>query len=118
MKKIIILIVDDHKLISETLGDMVNNDPRFKVIGICFTAEAAVQLTKEKEPAVILMDIGMAGLSGLETTWQILLLAPGSRILGLSIHSEPSFAKKMMQLGAKGYVTKNSSKKEMIHANP
>jgi len=116
MNKISILIADDHKLIRETWSYILNNDPRFKVVASCGNGEEAVELAKEKHPGVILMDINMAPFSGLEATKQIRKIIPDSKIIGVTMHSQPAYAKKMLQIGAKGYVTKNSSKEEMIKA--
>jgi len=116
MNKISILIADDHKLIRETWSYILNNDPRFKVVAACGNGEEAVELAKEKHPGIILMDINMTPFSGLEATKQIRKIIPDSKIIGVTMHSQPAYAKKMLQIGAKGYVTKNSSKEEMIKA--
>jgi DNA-binding NarL/FixJ family response regulator len=111
-----ILIADDHKLIRETWTLILNGDPRFNVIGSCSNSEEAVQMSRQKKPQVVLMDINMTPFSGIEATRQIREVSPESRVIGVTMHSQPAYAKKMMQLGACGYVTKNSSKEEMIHA--
>ncbi|MBE7171467.1 MAG: response regulator transcription factor [Williamsia sp.] len=116
MDKISVLIADDHKLIRETWSYILNSDPRFHVIAECGDAADAVELAKNKRPNIILMDINMAPFSGFEATEKIRKYAPGSKIIGVSMHSQPAYAKKMLQVGAKGYVTKNSSKEEMIKA--
>jgi DNA-binding NarL/FixJ family response regulator len=116
MNKISILIADDHKLIRETWSYILNNDPRFKVVAACASGEEAVELAKEKHPGIILMDINMTPFSGLEATKQIRKIIPDSKIIGVTMHSQPAYAKKMLQIGARGYVTKNSSKEEMIKA--
>jgi DNA-binding NarL/FixJ family response regulator len=111
-----ILIADDHKLIRETWTVILNGDPRFNVIGSCSNAEEAVQMSRQKHPQVILMDINMTPFSGIEATRQIREVSPESRVIGVTMHSQPAYARKMMQLGACGYVTKNSSKEEMFNA--
>jgi DNA-binding NarL/FixJ family response regulator len=116
MSKINILIADDHKLIRETWSYILNSDSRFQVIGECGDAQEAVELAKTKRPHVVLMDINMAPFSGLEATQRIRKISPGSKVIGVSMHSQPAYAKKMLQMGARGYVTKNSSKEEMIKA--
>ncbi len=116
MEKISILIADDHKLIRETWTYILNSDPRFQVIAECGDAEQAVEMAKQKRPHIILMDINMTPFSGFEATEQIRKVSPGSKIIGVSMHSQPAYAKKMLQVGAKGYVTKNSSKEEMFTA--
>jgi DNA-binding NarL/FixJ family response regulator len=116
MEKITILIADDHKLIRETWTYILNSDQRFQVIAECGDSEQAVELAKQKRPHIILMDINMTPFSGFEATEQIRKVSPGSKIIGVSMHSQPAYAKKMLQVGAKGYVTKNSSKEEMFTA--
>jgi DNA-binding NarL/FixJ family response regulator len=116
MKQITILIADDHKLIRETWSYILNSDPRFQVIAECGDADIAVDLSEIKHPDVILMDIQMTPVSGFELTERILKVSPSSKIIGVTMHSQPSYAKKMFQLGAKGFLTKNSSTDEMIMA--
>ncbi len=116
MEKISVLIADDHKLIRETWSYILNNDSRFVVVGECGDSEEAVEMAKTKRPQIVLMDINMNPISGFEATEKIRKVSPGSKIIGVSMHSQPAYAKKMLQVGAKGYVTKNSSKEEMIKA--
>jgi DNA-binding NarL/FixJ family response regulator len=111
-----ILIADDHKLIRETWTFILNRDSRFKVIGSCSNSEEAVKMSKQKHPNVVLMDINMVPFSGIEATRQIREVSPQSRIIGVTMHSQPAYAKKMFQIGASGYVTKNSSREEMVKA--
>jgi DNA-binding NarL/FixJ family response regulator len=116
MNKISILIADDHKLIRETWSFILNNDPRFQVVAICGNAEEAIEMARVKRPGIILMDINMTPVSGLEATEQIRKTSPACKIIGVTMHSQPAYAKKMLAIGARGYVTKNSSKEEMIKA--
>lgn len=116
MEKISILIADDHKLIRETWSFILNNDPRFVVVAECGDSEQAVEMARTKKPQIVLMDINMTPISGFEATEKIRKVSPGSKVIGVSMHSQPAYAKKMLQIGARGYVTKNSSKEEMITA--
>ncbi|HTE24422.1 response regulator [Flavitalea sp.] len=116
MEKISVLIADDHKLIRETWSYILNNDSRFEVIAECGDSEQAVEMSKIKRPQIVLMDINMMPISGFEATERIRKVSPLSKVIGVSMHSQPAYAKKMLQIGAKGYVTKNSSKEEMIKA--
>jgi DNA-binding NarL/FixJ family response regulator len=111
-----ILIADDHKLIRETWTFILNRDARFKVVGSCSNSEEAVKMSEELQPQIVLMDINMAPFSGIEATRRIREVSPDSRIIGVTMHTQPAYAKKMLQLGASGYVTKNSSKEEMFTA--
>jgi DNA-binding NarL/FixJ family response regulator len=116
MEPISILIADDHKLIRDTWSFILNTDERFKVVAECCNGEEAIEQAKNKRPQIVLMDINMTPISGLEATKQIRKVSPGSRIIGVSMHSQPAYAKKMLQIGARGYVTKNSSREEMFKA--
>ena len=116
MEAISILIADDHKLLRDTWSFILNTDNRFKVVAECSNGEEAIEQAKQKRPQIVLMDINMSPVSGLEATRQIRKVSPGSKIIGVSMHSQPAYAKKMLQIGAKGYVTKNSSRDEMFKA--
>lgn len=94
----------------------MNNDPRFQVIAECGDSEQAVEAARTKRPNIVLMDINMMPISGFEATERIRKVSPASKIIGVSMHSQPAYAKKMLQIGARGYVTKNSSKEEMMKA--
>jgi DNA-binding NarL/FixJ family response regulator len=111
-----ILIADDHKLIRETWTFILNRDSRFKVVGSCSNSEEAVKMSEELQPQIVLMDINMAPFSGIEATRRIREVSANSRVIGVTMHTQPAYAKKMLQLGASGYVTKNSSKEEMFTA--
>jgi DNA-binding NarL/FixJ family response regulator len=116
MEKITILLVDDHKLIRESWSFILNNDPRFMVIGETSSGDEAVKMAKNIRPNIVLMDVNMSPLNGFDATTQIRKFSPGSKVIGVSMHSMPAYAKRMLQIGAMGYVTKNSSKDEMFEA--
>lgn len=116
MEKISILLVDDHKLIRDSWSYILNSDPRFRVIGSTAKADEALAIAKGKHPKVILMDLNMSPVSGFDLTKLMRKQSPDSKIIGVSMHSMPVYAKKMLQMGAMGYVTKNSSKEEMVTA--
>lgn len=116
MKKITILIADDHLLVRQTWAAYLNADHRFQVVADCGTGEEAVQLAEKMRPDVIIMDINLPGINGIEATRVIRKQIPAAKILGVSLHTQPAYARKMMQHGATGYITKNSSGEEMIQA--
>src|SRR5437773_12242856 len=116
MRKITILIVDDHKLIRESWAFILNTDFRFEVIGEKSSGEEAITFAQSVIPDIILMDVNMKSMSGYEAAKQIRRISPRSKIIGLSMYTMPAYAKRMMELGAMGYVTKNSSKDELITA--
>jgi two-component system, NarL family, invasion response regulator UvrY len=116
MKKISIMIVDDHTLIRETWSFLLGKNENFDVVAECGDGERAIELARDKRPDVVLLDINMAPMSGFDVLKMIRKYSPGSRIIGVSMHSQPAYAKKMLRLGAKGYVTKNSPRQEMLEA--
>lgn len=116
MKKTTILIADDHTLVRETWSFILNTQPDFEVIAEAGTAEEAINVAKELHPDIVIMDINLPGMDGIEATKHIRKCAPSSRVLGVSLHSQPSYARKMIQTGAMGYVTKNSTRDEMFEA--
>ncbi|MCR6719506.1 MAG: response regulator transcription factor [Chitinophagaceae bacterium] len=116
MEKITILLVDDHKLIRDSWSFILNSDPRFTVIGETSSGQEAIEIAREKRPNIVLMDVNMSPVNGFDATRQIHKISPESRIIAVSMHTMPAYAKRMLQLGAMGYVTKNSSKEEMITA--
>lgn len=116
MEKISILLVDDHKLIRESWSFILNSDKRFEVIGETSDAEEAVEIAKTLKPRIVLMDINMSPVNGFETTKLVRKVSPTSKIIGISMHTMPAYARKMLQMGAVGYVTKNSSKDELLAA--
>lgn len=116
MGKITILLVDDHKLIRDSWSFILNSDIRFQVIGETSNADEAVEISREKKPGIVLMDINMSPVNGFEATKLVRKYSPGSKIIGISMHSMPAYARRMLQIGAMGYVTKNSSKDELLKA--
>ncbi|HEV2479058.1 MAG TPA: response regulator transcription factor, partial [Puia sp.] len=109
-------IVDDHTLIRETWSFLLGKNENFDVVAECGDGERAIELARDKRPDVVLLDINMAPMSGFDVLKMIRKYSPGSKIIGVSMHSQPAYAKKMLRLGAKGYVTKNSPRQEMLEA--
>ena len=113
---ITILIADDNKYIRETIRFLISRFKNLLLVGEAESGEEAIDLAKQLSPDVILIDINMAPINGFEATRKILKNNPETKIIGLSVHKQPSYAKNILQLGAKGYVTKSSPHKEIIHA--
>ena len=111
-----ILLVDDHELVRTGVNKILNEVKGFKVIGECETGEDAIKFCRQTEPNVILMDMDMPGMGGLEATKKILRIAPESKIIMLTVHTEDPFPTKVMQIGAAGYLTKGAAPNEMVNA--
>jgi len=116
MNTITVLIADDHKLIRESWGFMLSMDPRFNVIALCSNTQEALEITQTLKPNIVLMDINIMPFSGIEATQKICKVSPLSKVIGVSMHAHPAYVKRMLKSGASGYVTKNSSREEMIDA--
>jgi two-component system invasion response regulator UvrY len=116
MSKITVMIVDDHTLIRETWSFLLGRNENFDVIAELGDGQKAIDVARDKRPQIVLLDINMAPLNGFDVLKMIRKLSPGSKVIAVSMHSQPAYAKKMLRLGAKGYVTKNSPKQEMLDA--
>ena len=116
MNTIKIFIVDDHTLLRQAWKMALTLDTSFTVVGEAGNGEDAVKMVPKLKPDVVTMDINLPGINGIEATKQVKRMLPGVKVLGISLHNQPSYARKMMQAGAMGYVTKNSSKEEMFKA--
>lgn len=110
------MIVDDHTLIRETWSFLLGRDEKFEVIAEVGDGQRAIEIARDKRPNIVLLDINMAPLNGFDVLKMIRKLSPGSKVIAVSMHSQPAYAKKMLRLGARGYVTKNSPRQEMVDA--
>lgn len=109
-------IVDDHALIRQTWKMVLQRHERIQVIAECASGAEAIECAEKISPDIMLMDINMEPVNGFEATKKITEDNPHIKIIGTSINNQPAYARNMMQLGAKGYVTKNSPSEEMLEA--
>jgi two-component system invasion response regulator UvrY len=116
MNQIRIIIIDDHTLLRETWSFILNSNPLFSIIATSGNAEEGIELCKQLRPDIVMLDINLPGINGMEAVPLIRKFAPGTKIIGVSLHTQPSYFKKMMQIGAFGYITKNYSRDEMTEA--
>lgn len=115
-EKISIIIADDHLLIAEAWASLINLNPQFNVIKVYENTKTMIDEIQQIRPDIVILDINIGPFSGLEATKMIRKLVPGTKIIGVSMHSQPSFAKKMIRYGASAYITKSSNKHEMYDA--
>jgi two-component system invasion response regulator UvrY len=116
MKKISIMLIDDHTLIRESWRSMLSTIENMEIVVECGDGRLAGELAKNSRPDVVLLDVNMKPMDGFEVLKVIRKLSPLSKVVGLTMRSEPANVKKFLRLGARGYVTKNSPRDEMIHA--
>jgi len=111
-----IILVDDHELVRGSWKLLLKQNDRFSIIAECKNGAEAIEHAETLAPDIMLMDVNMFPVNGLEATERITTRHPEIKIIGLSINSQPVYAEKMLKAGARGYVTKNSTLTEMVHA--
>ena len=111
-----ILLVDDHALVREGLRALLTSDAETEVIGEASTGREALELARNLDPDVILMDVGMPDLNGFEATRQMKSTAPGARVIALSTHSDKRYVLAMLEAGARGYIVKSAAGEELVRA--
>ncbi len=111
-----IILVDDHKLARESWSLLLDYDTRFSVIKECDNGHDAIQEVGLLRPDILLVDINMYPLNGFEVAQKVLEEDPSMKIIGISVNNQPSYANKMLEIGARGFVTKGSSFEEITHA--
>jgi DNA-binding NarL/FixJ family response regulator len=103
-----VLLVDDHALLRKSLHRMLDDDPELAVIGEASNGAEAVELARELAPQVVVMDIAMPLMDGIQATRHILRLAPATAILMLSMNAEEAWVRDAFEAGAQGYLLKNA----------
>lgn len=111
-----ILVVDDQRLVRKCLRARLDAVDGFKVVAEADSGEQAREYARQHEFDVILMDLNMPGIGGLEAARRLLLAEPDARIIGLSGYVEGPYPAKFLELGGAGYVSKNADAQEMVHA--
>ena len=115
-KPIRLLIADDHELVRDGIRSRLEDQPGLIILGEAATGQEAVRLAREMEPDVIMMDVSMPALNGLEATKAIRMEGISSRILILSIFDSPEYVRGAIEAGANGYILKDVSSQEMLRA--
>ncbi len=111
-----VLLVDDHRVVREAFALMLEGEPDMAVVGQAANGRVALDLVDELEPDIVLMDVNMPILNGIEATRHIHARFPGVRVVGLSMHEEQDRAAAMREAGAVAYVTKSASPEELVGA--
>ncbi|KYP16612.1 response regulator transcription factor [Flavihumibacter sp. CACIAM 22H1] len=111
-----ILIVDDHQLIRETWAHILSNESHLKVVGKAANGEECIELVNTLNPDIILMDIDMKPINGIKATREVRKISNPIKVIGISMHSHPHYVNRMLEEGARGYITKNVSKPVLLEA--
>lgn len=116
MKKISVLLVDDHTVVRQGLRALLKAEEDMEVIGEAENGRQAVMLAKKTPPDVVVMDVAMPLLNGLEATRQILRGAPGTKVLVLTSYGDDECVQQLMQAGATGYLIKQTAANDLLKA--
>jgi two-component system invasion response regulator UvrY len=111
-----VLVVDDHDVVRRGICSILSADPEFDIICETSTGEAAVAKAQEHSPDIVLLDIGLPGISGLEAARRIRAVSPRSRILFLSQHDSQEMVREAFRAGGAGYLLKSEAGRELSHA--
>jgi DNA-binding NarL/FixJ family response regulator len=111
-----IILVDNHTIIRDGLRRLLEEESDIEVIGEAENGRQAVKIALEKKPDIVLMDIAMQEMNGIEATRQIKTKAPDVKIIGLSMHSERQIVVGFLKAGASGYLLKDSETIELVEA--
>ncbi len=115
-KKIRVVLADDHSLVRQGFRRMLEDDPRIQVVGEASTGSAAIRECAKLKPDVIVMDISMPEIGGLEATAEILKSQPATRVIILSMYSNAAYVRKAIEAGAKGYILKDAMDVDLTRA--
>src|SRR5258708_2490190 len=116
MKKIKVLIADDHTIVRKGLRKILMDDPMIEVVGEACNGREAVQLATQLKPAVVVMDVAMPELNGIEATRQITQKLLHTKVLVLTMHEDETYVRQMIKAGAKAYLLKDTVESELIQA--
>jgi two-component system, NarL family, response regulator NreC len=116
MKRIRIFLADDHTILREGIRSLLENESDMEVVGEAEDGHQAVKMVRQIKPDVVLMDIAMPRLNGLEATSQIKKLIPDSKILILTMHDNEEYIRKALASGAMGYILKDAAARELMDA--
>ena len=111
-----VLLVDDHKIMRDGIKAILSRDPEFRVVGEAETGAEALQFVKTHRPALVLMDIGLPGLNGVETTAEILRHHPECKIVILSMYEDEKTVVGAVRAGARGFILKKVSNSDLLEA--
>ncbi|MCA9553532.1 MAG: response regulator transcription factor [Myxococcales bacterium] len=111
-----VLLVDDHSIVRDGLRVCMAASDRYEVVGEAEDGHQAVQLAQDLEPGIVIMDVAMPGMNGIEATRQIVANEPAPRIIILSMHSDREFVVEALRAGASGYLMKASAFEELLRA--
>jgi DNA-binding NarL/FixJ family response regulator len=115
-RSVTIILADDHTIVRQGLAKLLEGEPDFQVVGEAENGREAVTKVEELRPDVVIMDISMPMLNGIEATRQIKKISPRTRVIILSMHCHDRYIKELFSLGASGYLLKDSTGSDIVRA--
>jgi DNA-binding NarL/FixJ family response regulator len=116
LESVRVLIIDDHPIFRDGMSQLLESVPGFEVVGEGSSGEEAVRLAAELSPDVVLMDIGMPGMNGIEATRAVLEVRPSARVVVLTMYEEPDSVFAALRAGARGYLLKDAESDDITRA--
>jgi DNA-binding NarL/FixJ family response regulator len=111
-----VLLVDDHMLVRQGLAALVGLQPDIEIVGQCGDGTAVIELAEQCRPDVVVLDISLPGMNGLDVCRGLLRRLPGVGVLMLTMHVDPEYVARALRLGARGYVLKEAAAEQLIQA--
>jgi two-component system, NarL family, invasion response regulator UvrY len=111
-----VMLVDDHRLVRAGLRRVLDEQPDMRVVVEAASGEDALELARKEPPDVVLMDVNMPGIGGLETTRRLLQRNPAIKVIAVSMHMEEPYPSRLLGVGAVGYIGKDSAADEVVAA--
>jgi len=116
MKKLRILLADDHKIVREGLRTLINSQPDMQVVGEAANGKEVLVKARELKPDVVVMDLSMPELNGLQATERLKIERPEMKVVALTAHEDEGYLRQLCKVGAAGYVLKRSAGDELVKA--
>ncbi|MBI2123309.1 MAG: response regulator transcription factor [Armatimonadetes bacterium] len=116
MTAIRVLVVDDHRLVAESIARLLQDFSDLQVVGQASTGPEAISLARQLNPSVILMDIGMPGMDGVDATWTLTRQFPSIPVLMLTMFDHEAYVIESLRAGASGYLVKTAGADELVRA--
>lgn len=111
-----LVLADDHVLFRQGLTALLRNQPEWQVVGVADNGAEVVRLVEHFRPDIAVLDIEMPGMSGIEAADRIRIVAPGTRVIALSMYGDPHYQRRMFEAGASAYVLKNEAVEDLVEA--
>ena len=111
-----VLVADDHPVVLAGIRALLNRDPGVEIIGEAHDGRTALQMAIELQPSILVLDFSMPDLNGVEVTKRLLAERPHSKVIVLTVHEDRSYLRKLIEVGAVGYVLKRSAADDLLRA--